>query len=771
MRRSVDNAAVQELFPEPVAGWVRVAVDRPIDVAGLGFSYALPPELEDLAPGEAVTVPLGRGNTPTAGWIVRRDDRPGERTATIKHVTARRAAPPIPTDLIELGCWIARYYLAPLGPTLSSMVPGPVKRGVGSVQKRFLEPASPPDEVPRLGPAQKRVLQTIATLDPDELPIERTALRTRAGIGTNTPIDGLVRKGLLLEHRRTSIETAWTPRLLETGPPPVPTPDQAGIIEAVGGVLDGGFSVHLLRGVTGSGKTEVYLRLIERVLALGRSVLVLVPEIALTPQTAARLARRFPDEQVALIHSALPAAARNAHWHAIGSGAARIVLGARSGVFAPFPHRSLGLIVIDEEHDASYKQDASPRYHGRDVAIRRGQLAACPILLCSATPSLESWHNAAHRPEWSLHRLPERAPGLTVPATRVVNIARERRADEGRRGALGPTLRHALHRTLDEGHQVLLLLNRRGWATWIACSSPRCGWTLECLHCDATMVYHRTGNLPSSGFVRCHHCYREVRLPRTCPDCGARPARLGLGTQRIEEEVLKLRPELVAGDTLQRMDSDSMQRAEQYYAVLSALQDGRIRVLLGTQMIAKGLDVPGVHLVGVVDADTSIHLPDFRASERTCQLVSQVTGRCGRGHSPGLAIVQTMNPDAPSIAMAAAGQTEEFLAAELRHRREAGLPPATRMTRLLAQHAQLTTCEQIIDRATEALRALAPEGTCELLGPMPCPLARIRGRHRRESLLTAPTAALMQRWLHAAVHEHVLDDPALSVDVDPMSLL
>ena len=762
---------MQELFPEPVAGWVRVAVDRPIDVAGLGFSYALPPELEDLSPGDAVTVPLGRGNTPTTGWVVRRDEQPEDLPATIKHVRARSATTSIPAELLELGCWIARYYLAPLGPTLSGMVPAPVKRGVGTVQRRFLEPAPPPDETPRLGPGQKLVMQTIQALSPDELPVERTLLRTRAGIATNTPIDGLVRKGLLREHRRTSIESTWTPRLLESAPPPVPTPDQQQVIDTIGGTLDDGFSAHLLRGVTGAGKTEVYLRLIEQVLASGRSTLVLVPEIALTPQTAARLAYRFPDEHIALIHSALPAAARNAHWQAICSGDARIVLGARSGVFAPFPRDTLGLIVIDEEHDASFKQDASPRYHGRDVAIRRAQLAGSPILLGSATPSLESWHNARSRPDWSLHQLPKRAPGLTLPATRVVNIANERRADEGRRAALGPTLRQALHQTLDAGHQVLLLLNRRGWATWISCSNPRCGWTLECIHCDATMVYHRAGDLPSSGFVRCHHCYREVRLPRQCPDCGARPARLGLGTQRIEADVLALRPELIAGDTLQRMDSDSMQHADSYHTVLQALQKGCIRVLLGTQMIAKGLDVPGVHLVGVVDADTSIHLPDFRASERTFQLVSQVTGRCGRGRSPGLAIVQTMDPDAPSIAMAAAGDTESFLATELQHRREAGLPPATRMTRLLGQHASLTDCEQIMERATEALRALAPVETCEVLGPLPCPLARIRGRHRRESLLTAPTAGLMQQWLHEALRAMVLTDPALSVDVDPISLL
>ena len=762
---------MQELFPEPISGWARVAVDRPIDVAGAGLSYAVPPEIEDIAPGDPVTVPLGRGNTPTAGWIVSIEDQPDQQPATIKHIQSRRTASPMPADLLELGCWIARYYLAPLGPTLSSMVPAPVKRGVGVVQKRYLEPAPQPDELPRLGPAQRQVLQTINALPADSLPIERGVLRDAAGISTNSPIEGLVKKNLLIEHRRTSIESTWTAKHLNASATPTPTDEQATIITDVIDTLDAGFSVHLLRGVTGSGKTEVYLRVIAETLAKGRAVLVLVPEIALTPQTAARLAHRFPNENVAIVHSALPAAARNAHWEAIRSGDARIVLGARSAVFAPFPADTLGLIVVDEEHDASFKQDSNPRYHGRDVAIRRGQISTCPVLLCSATPSLESWYNALSRPDWALHHLPTRAPGLTLPRTRVVDLKAERRADEGRRAAMGPTLRAALNRTLDNGHQALLLLNRRGWATYITCSSQRCGWTLECVHCDVTMVYHRSGNLPSNGFVRCHHCHREVRLPRACPDCGSPPARLGQGTQRIEEEVLNLRPELTQDDTLQRMDSDSMQRADHYHDVLSNLQNGKIRVLLGTQMIAKGLDVPGVQLVGVIDADTSIHLPDFRASERTFQLVSQVTGRCGRGDTPGLAIVQTMDADAPSIAMAATSDTVAFLNEELRHRQEAGLPPVSRMTRLVAQHEDLRTCEQLINRVAESFRALAPNEGCDTLGPMVCPLARIRRRHRRETLLTAPTAELMQRWVHRALHERVLGDPALSIDVDPISLL
>ncbi len=771
MPGSVDNAGVQDLFPEPIAGWIRVAVDRPIDQAGTGLSYAVPPELADLEPGEAVIVPLGRGNTRTAGWVMcSPSDAAPTRSGSVKHVLARHDRPQLSPDLLELGQWMARYYLAPLGPTLSSMMPAPVRRQTGRIQRRFYSPAAAAAEEGRLGPAQRKILDTILAIPAEDLPIERTQLRDRASVATFGPITALVERGLLEEHRRTVIESRWSPRHLDSSPAPTPTETQQKIIDAVAECMGRGFSSHVLRGVTGSGKTEVYLRLIELLLEMDQHALILVPEIALTPQTATRLASRFPDESVGLIHSALPPATRHAYWDSIRRGETRIVLGARSGVFAPIPPDRLGLVVVDEEHDASFKQDSPPRYHGRDVAIQRAHIAQCPILLCSATPSLETWQNANTRSDWTLHRLPERAPGLSTPRTRIVNMTEERRRDAKYCGALGPTLRAALSRTLEAGHQALLLLNRRGWATHIACSSRACGWVLECEHCDVTMVYHRAGDLPTGGFLRCHHCQREVRLPRSCPDCGGKPVRLGSGTQRIEEEVVALRPDLIVGKTLYRMDSDSMNRADQFHTVLGAFQRGEIRVLLGTQMIAKGLDVPGVRLVGVIDADTALHMPDFRAAERTMQLVAQVTGRCGRSDATGTAIVQTLDPEAASITMACDGRIEEFLEYERAQRQDAALPPITRMARIVTRDADLTACERTIDDTAKTFHALAPEGG-SVIGPMPCPLARIRGRHRREVLLAAPTADILQLWLHHARREMALNDPSLVVDVDPISLL
>ena len=770
MFRSVDNAGVQELFPEPIAGWMTVAVDRPIDLAGHGLTYAVPPELADLEIGAPVTVPLGRGNTPTAGWVTGRIQETEKPPGVIKFITDRRQGPPLPADLVELGCWMAKYWLAPPGPTLSAMLPAPVRRGTGTVTHRLIHLVSSPTEIPaRCGPAQKRVLAFLNALPAEELPIERSTLRDKVGISTFGPIDALVQRGVLLETRRTSIHEAWDPTHLQVPPVPEPTPQQQSIIDDVL-TRRTRYSANLLHGVTGAGKTEIYLRIMHEILEAGCHVLVLVPEIALTPQLAARLSARFPDEQVALLHSALPAATRNAHWHAIRRGDARITLGPRSAVFAPIPEGRLGLIVVDEEHDASLKQETTPRYHGRDVAIHRAHRAGCPILLCSATPSLESWHNAQSRDDWTLHSLTTRAPGLRTPRTRVVDLASERREDRDRGSSLGPTLRSALAETLRQNRQALLLLNRRGWATYLACSSRRCVWVLECAHCDAAMVYHRHGEIPSGGYVRCHHCLGEVRLPTSCEECGKPIARLGTGTQRLEEEILALHPELVEGQSLIRLDTDSMADAAGLHEILAAFQRGEVRVLLGTQMIAKGLDVPGVRLVGVIDADTALHLPDFRASERTFQLISQVTGRCGRGDEPGIAIVQTMDPDAPSIVAACRGAASEFLETELAHRRQASLPPASRMARIVVQDESLTDCETTIARICEAITSLAPESGI-VLGPMPCPLARVRNRHRREILLTASTATAIQQWLHQAAADRILADPSVIVDIDPMSLL
>ncbi|MFZ9881933.1 MAG: replication restart helicase PriA, partial [Phycisphaerales bacterium] len=557
--------------------------------------------------------------------------------------------------------------------------------------------------------------------------------------------------------------------------PPAPLAPAAKLaaVDAIATDL-GRFTQHLVFGVTGSGKTEVYIRLLERCVASGKRAMLLVPEISLTPQTVGRIAGCLVHAKVAVLHSGLTDAQRNQQWQLLAEGGADVVVGARSAIFAPIPDGSLGLVIVDEEHEPGYKQDSAPRYHGRDAAIRRAQIAKCPVVLGSATPSLESWVNAVERKVSRLHRLPERAPGLAVAKVTVVDFAAERREVRDRRVTLiGPTLRSAMQRTLDEGGQVLLLLNRRGYANYIACTDPRCDWMLTCDACDAGMVCHvdATGAARRS-YVRCHHCLAEQLLPKTCPDCGKPVTVFGLGTQRVEEELTRLFPALVEGDTMLRVDSDTMQTAAHFHRALERFGKGEVKVLMGTQMIAKGLDFPNVRLVGVVSADTALSLPDFRASERTFQLVSQVAGRAGRGEKPGRAIIQSFEPDAPSIRLAAAHDYERFAAQELEDRRQFRLPPYRRLARLVLRHPGETECAERAAALAEALRRIVGGGFSgvEVQGPSICPIARISGKYRRQIELFAESASDLTKVLAAARSEGLLKlGEELAVDVDAIS--
>ncbi|HMN96083.1 MAG TPA: primosomal protein N' [Phycisphaerales bacterium] len=877
----IDPRAERSKTPPSI---VRVAVERGFDRSPDGLSYIAPASLGPLAPGDRVLVPLGRGDTATAGFVIELE-RPGdaERPATAAAVRPEpsdlegSAAPAeraradrprrlkqildrdpagvsLPRPLVELANWLAAYYVAPIGVVFGALLPGAVKKRIGVVTRTLVdlaeapkaakptgdagdrigaersadaggsahsgeargvaaaaEPAAPTDAAEcarergrparpdrpahaRTSPQQRAVLAHLAGLPESERPIEIGRLAALLELGSRRPIEGLIRRGLLAATRRTAIEAAWGPQALDAAPPRTLTPAQAQVVDAVAATLDRGYSAHLLCGVTGSGKTEVYLRLIERVVAAGRTALMLVPEIALTPQTAGRVMARFPDRHVAILHSGLSAAQRNHQWSMVARGEAAIVLGARSAVLAPIPEGRLGLIVVDEEHDASYKQDQAPRYQGRDVALRRGQLERCPVLLGSATPSLESWHNAHERAAMALHRLPERAPGLTVPRISIVDFLAERRARDPadrRIHLIGPTLEAALARTLRDDGQAILLLNRRGWANYIACPDPRCGWKLMCGSCDAMMVCHVDRTLDAGRYVRCHHCLAEERLPPTCPRCGNRTTVFGLGTQRVEDELERTFPSLRSGKTMLRVDADTVERASALHDALARFGRGEVRVLLGTQMIAKGLDFPGVRLVGVISADTALALPDFRSAERTFQLVAQVAGRCGRGAGAGEAIVQTFEPHLPAILLAAAGDYEGFATTELEDRRRCGLPPATRMARIVVRDEDPDRCDALARRLADGLRRLLPtsEGAArrrsdetltspeppspiEIRGPFPCAIARIAGRHRRQIEILAQRPAPLQTLLAEARSAGIIiPGERVAVDVDPSSML
>ena len=759
---------------------VVVAVERAVDRSPDGLTYALPPKLAALPEGARVEVPLGRGETPTAGWIVRRlavGEDPGIPRARIKPLLAQDPSGAVlPGELVQFARWISAYYACPIGMTLASILPAAVRKSIGRVERTLLDLApalADPDARAALSKITKRqehALEVLATLP---RPIEIADLAEASGYSSNEPLKRLIASGHLVAVRKTAVEAGFIARAGSVAPAPEPTKDQLAAIAGISADF-GRFAQHLVFGVTGSGKTEVYIRLLERCVALGKRAILLVPEIALTPQTVGRISARLAHAKVAVLHSGLTDAQRNQQWQLLVEGGADVVVGARSAVFAPVPDRSLGLVIVDEEHEPGYKQDSAPRYHGRDAAIRRAQIAGCPVVLGSATPSLESWMNAVERKVSRLHRLPTRAPGLNTPKVAVVDFGAERRMFRDRRvNLVGPTLREGMERTLREGGQVLLLLNRRGYANYIACTDPRCDWMLTCTDCDAGMVCHvdATG-LARRSYVRCHHCLAEQALPKSCPECGKPVTVFGLGTQRVEEELTRLFPQLVEGETLLRVDGDTMQTAKHFHDALERFGKGEVRVLMGTQMIAKGLDFPNVRLVGVISADTALALPDFRAAERTYQLVAQVTGRAGRGANPGRAIVQTFEPDTPAIRLAATGDYERFATAELADRKQFGLPPYRRLARLVLRHPGETECAERAAALAAELRTISAgfSGVVEVQGPSVCPIARVAGKYRRQIELVADSAAEISRVLAEARDRGILRlGEELAVDVDAIS--
>lgn len=761
----------------PSAGFALVAIERGMDHAPDGLTYAIPTALAHLPEGARVLVPLGRGNRPTAGWIVRKEadlaafNGAALDPSKLKSILAKDDSEAVlPSELLALARWVSGYYACPIGMTLASVLPGAVRKQIGRVTRVFYELATPTDTdaPPNLTKRQREALDVIRGM---ELPAEQTALLQATGLSSPQTLKRLVALGHLRASQRTAVEATWSMSAVGSVAEVRPTPAQQQIVEDIAKTF-ATFSQHLLFGVTGSGKTEVYIRLIQRCLSLGKKAMLLVPEIALTPQTAGRIVARFPDSRVAILHSGLTASQRNLMWSLASDGLADVIVGARSAVFAPIPDASLGLVIVDEEHETGYKQDSAPRYHGRDCAIRRAQLAKCPVVLGSATPSLESWWNATKRKTTVLHRLPERAPGLRIPKVSIVDFAAERREFRDRKVHLiGPTLERAMRDTLAARGQVLLLLNRRGYANYIACADQRCGWTAQCSECDAGMICHQD-RIASLQWVRCHHCQAEQQLPRNCPQCGKVVTVFGLGTQRVEEELLRLFPSLEEDKSLVRVDGDTMQTAKHFHDCLARFASGEISVLMGTQMIAKGLDFPNVQLVGVVSADTALSLPDFRAGERTFQLVNQVSGRCGRGAEAGRAIVQTFFPDNPAIRLAAAHDFESFANQETQDRVEFGLPPARRLARLTMRDASESKAQDGALQLANELRAIAAQAKqpAEIRGPQAARVARVSGAYRFEIEVQHDNAAEISRILAAARSAGLLPlGEHLAVDVDPVS--
>ncbi len=500
----------------------------------------------------------------------------------------------------------------------------------------------------------------------------------------------------------------------------------------------------------------MYLRAIEHVASFGRQAIVLVPEISLTPQTVRRFAARF--DRVAVLHSHQSDVERHQHWQRIARGEVQVVVGARSAVFAPTPH--LGLIVLDEEHESTFKQDSSPRYHARDVAWQRAQAEGIPLVLGSATPSLESWRRT-ETGEFSRLSLPKRVQNLALPQVMTVDLRDPAHAGRSR-GAISRPLHQAMTAALRDGGQVMLLLNRRGFATHIQC--PACGFVLKCDDCDLPLTFHRQHKA-----ALCHYCDRVAPAPTACPDCKSPAIRYGgLGTQKLEDEVRARFPEHPCA----RMDVDSMRKRGSHDRVLSAFHRGEIRILLGTQMIAKGLDFPNVTLVGVVNADTALHLADFRAAERTFQLVAQVAGRTGRGQRGGRVLVQTLSPEHPAIAAAVRHDYARFAEHELALRRQANYPPFSTMVRLVIRGPQEAIARQwAVELGEQLRRAAAGMEGVRILGPGAAPIARLRGEHRFQLQVQAPPTPALQALVREATEDFAPSrDVRWTIDVDPWDM-
>jgi primosomal protein N' (replication factor Y) len=718
------------------------------------FTYRVPDELRDrVVPGMRVRVPLGRQTrigvvAGFAGAVPA-----GDLRAVLDCVDRE---PLLPPDLLELCRWTARYYLASLAEVIGTIVPSrlpdPARERVVALARRL--DATEEALLARRAPARARAYRMLAAA------AAAVPLRDARAAGvTAAALRGLVRDGIAA--------TGELPRPRIVPPPEQPparlalTAEQRSAADAiVAAVRTEATASFLLHGVTGSGKTEVFLAAAEETLAAGRDVLILVPEIALTHQVVARVRGRFGD-RVAMLHSGLGPRERWTEWRRIRSGEARVVVGARSAVFAPLARP--GLLVVDEEHDAAYKQEEGVRYNARDLAVVRARLGRAVVVLASATPSAES-HHAACEGRHTLLALTRRPTPQPLPAVELVDL-RARDRPRGGEALLSPAVHTALDANLAAQGQTLVFLNRRGFATYLQC--PACGATASCPHCSVTLTWHRR-----AGALACHHCHHHRRPPARCEGCGGPPLEaFGVGTEQIEAMLQACFPHAA----VDRMDRDAAQRSAAQRRILRDWHGGATDILVGTQMVSKGHDVPGVTLVIVLLADLSLNVPDFRAGERTLQLLVQVAGRAGRGMEAGRVLVQTLRPDHPSLAAAARHDYAGFMTGELERRRVLGYPPFARLVLVRLDGADEGAVERAGARLAERLRVQAAQleaGDGAVLGPAAPPVARVRGRHRRQILLRSSRIPALRALARAArAGEAALRRAGLRlmIDVDPYS--
>ena len=741
-----------------MSSFVRVIVDRSIRRE---LDYSVPEAMTDkVVVGARVRVPF-RDKSLLATVVATLDQSPAEGIKPIMALLGEK--PILSASLIELARWMSNYYCCPVETVMRSLLPQVIRSAkIGWKKQLFVSPARSvtPEEIEKLrrrAPRQAELLEAIAQL-PEPMPASDLLRRTSLD---NSTLRALIRRGFAeLREQAVERDPHGTEEFVADAELAM-NEEQTAALKLIETALENP-ETHppiLLHGVTGSGKTEVYLQAIRATLARGKTAIVLVPEISLTPQTVERFKSRFaaqPDT-VAVLHSHLSEGERHDEWHKLHSGRARIVIGARSAVFAPL--LNLGLIVVDEEHETSYKQEEAPRYHARDVAIVRAKLEKCVALLGTATPSLESYANAT-RGKYVLSTLTQRVDQCQMPLIRIVDLRQERRKEKAA-AILSEKLRTAIGDRLEKKEQTILFLNRRGFSTSLLCNN--CGKARDCPNCSVALTFHR-----SNARLSCHLCGHSAAVPKRCPECGEDALiYAGFGTEKVEANVSAIFPKAI----VRRMDADSMTRKDAYRETLHAFRAGKIDILVGTQMIAKGLHFPNVTLVGIINADLALHLPDFRAGERTFQLLTQVAGRAGRGEEPGEVFVQTYTPFSPSIQFARHHDFAGYFEQELEFRERCDFPPfkhAVLITVRSEHEARASfSAETLARRLREALPEEFTRGA-----PAPAPLEKLQGHYRFHILLRGEAIMRLSRLIRETLDKLPFpEDVAVAVDVDPYQLL
>jgi len=786
----------ESLFAEKDSAWagaeecqrghiVRVAFESGAEGE---FDYVVPAGLWPIEVGQRVEAPFGRGDKLAVGFCTQVDVAVeesflavgrGRRLKAISRVVDEE--PLVDSGLMELARWISNYYVCPLGQVLAAMVPGGVKKGAGVRRQRCVYLAQGADGAIRglRGRKQRLIVDFLrerGAVDPGTA-VEVGAVLAAAGCRAERIRSLADRQVVKVIGKRVFSSPPAIPRsvVIESGQVVLNKEQEEALGQIEARIDSGKFGVTVLHGVTDSGKTELYIRAIDAVVRRGRQAIVLLPEIALTAQTVQRFGARF--ERIAVMHSGLTAAQRNVQWQKIKAGKADVVIGARSAVFSPVP--KLGLLVVDEEHEPSYKQDTAPRYNGRDVAIKRAQLSGAFCILGSATPSLETVVNCRRKGYFSVVRLRKRVMDLPMPEMHLVDMRQEGVGPKGV-ALISGVLERALREVLSRGEQAILLLNRRGYSSFIFC--PSCKHALRCSNCDVTLTFHRsrsgggggrfrtvTGDHIVGGYAVCHYCLAQTLVRRDCVVCGGSMVMVGPGSERLEEELGAKFPEA----RVARVDSDSM-AGRDYYRVLGDFGEGRIDILAGTQMLAKGLHFPNVTLVGIISADTCLYLPDFRSNERTFQLICQVAGRAGRSPKKGRVYVQTFLPDQPAIEFALKGDFDGFVREELEHRRACNLPPIWRLAVIWMRDMRFERLDSACKAMRERIdRIVESEGLgVRVRGPMPAVISRVQRFHRMQIIVQAPEAEQLQR-LFERLRASGPIRPAVkvAVDIDPVSVL